>query len=80
MEEDVKDCFHGEVSDVTLGMIVNLTVASLFENRPLFPNPLEEPYFYKTYIKTWVREEIDMDRAIANKQVADIRALGALQN
>lgn len=36
-----------------------MTVTSIGEERPLFDNPLEEPYFYQRYFKRWVKEGLD---------------------
>jgi hypothetical protein len=79
MEDEVRDCFHGEPSDPILANIVDLTATSLVENRPLFANPLDEPSFFKKYIKRWIKEELDTDLAIARKQAQDRNALDRMQ-
>ena len=66
---------QGEIADASIGLIVELTVAAIQEDRPLFPNPIDEPIFYRRYIKRWVREELEQNTAIARKQAADIAAL-----
>ena len=75
MEEVVRSCVTGEIPDAIIGLIVELTVAAIQEDRPLFPNLLDEPVFYRRYIKRWVREELDQNSAILKKQAADIAAL-----
>jgi hypothetical protein len=75
MEEAVRNCVHGEVTDAVLGLIVELIVTSLQAERPLFPNPLDEPIFYRRYLKRWVEEELEQEQAIASKQEADLREL-----
>jgi hypothetical protein len=77
LEQDIIDIYHGdgEEFDTVLNHIVMLTIMSLSEGRPLFPNLMDEPYLYAHYIKNVVRDEIHQDRIIAEKQAADIAAL-----
>jgi hypothetical protein len=75
LEEAVRSCVNGEITDVTIGLIVELTIAAIRDKRPLFPNPLDEPNFYRMYIKRWVKEELDQGEAIANKQASDLAQL-----
>jgi hypothetical protein len=52
-----------------------MTVISIREDRPLFPNPLDEPILYRRYIKRWVKEELEGIDAINRKQAEDIARL-----
>ena len=57
LEEAVKDfILTGEGDDAVLRLLVELTAASITEGRPLFPNPLEEPAFFRKWFKLWVQE------------------------
>ena len=56
LEEAVKDHVLTGEGDVVLRLLVDLTAVSIVEGRPLFPNPLEEPAFFRKFFKEWVRE------------------------
>jgi hypothetical protein len=75
MEEAVKNCLHGENSDKVLVLIIEMVIASIQSERPLFPSLLEEPVFYRRYLRKWVEEELELEQAMLKKQEADIKAL-----
>ena len=56
LEEATKDFILTGEGDPVLRLLVDLTAVSIIEGRPLFPNPLEEPAFFRKYFKEWVRE------------------------
>ena len=56
LEEAVKDHILTGEGDPSLRLLVELTAVSIAEERPLFPNPLEEPAFFRKFFKIWVRE------------------------
>ena len=62
LEEAVKDHILTGDGDPVLRVLVDLTAASITEERPLFPNLLEEPAFFRKYFKSWVREGL-LERA-----------------
>lgn len=45
--------------DPVLPLLIGLAVASITENRPLFPNPLEEPVLYQRYFRKWVEAGLE---------------------
>ena len=65
LEEVVKDYILTGGGDPTLRLLVDLTAVSITEERPLFPNPLEEPAFFRKFFKVWVREGLQ-ERAKLN--------------
>lgn len=69
MEEYVKDAIiTNEFTDLCLLRLVELTIYSIRNDRPLFPNPLQEPAFYRKYFRQWVDEAIEEKRVISEAQ------------
>lgn len=64
MEEQVKEALSGESRDFHLGALLEITVLSIREGRPLFPSILDEPVFYRRHFKRWVEEYIEEETAI----------------
>jgi hypothetical protein len=65
LEELVKDAvLTGELNDGVLASLLELTVYSILNDRPIFGNVLEEPAFYRRYFYRWVKEGIDEVRKI----------------
>ncbi len=64
LEDLVKDAIYTETSDdPVLLKLIEITVTSITENRPLFPgSPLNEPSFYRRYFKRWVQEGLEEAR------------------
>lgn len=60
LEEIVKDAIlTGELNDGVLATLVEMTIYSILNDRPLFANSLDEPAFYRRYFYRWVKEGID---------------------
>ncbi len=69
MEEHVKDAIlTDEFSDLVLLRLVDLTITAIQEERPLFPNLLEEPAFYRKNFRLWVREAMEERKALEQAQ------------
>lgn len=57
MEDAVKDAIlTGATDDIVLSYLIEIASYSKFTDRPLFPNPLMEPIFYRRYFYRWVVE------------------------
>jgi hypothetical protein len=58
--------------DPVLPLLIELATTSLLENRPLFPNPLHEPVFYRRDFRRWVENGLEELAAIekAKKEAA----------
>lgn len=55
LEDLVRDqLLIGQCKDRPLALLIKLALTEIQEDRPLFPNPLQEPVFY-TEFKKWVR-------------------------
>ena len=48
--------------------LIEITLASITTERELFQNPLEEPYFYATYFKRWVKEGMAERQKVIEQQ------------
>jgi hypothetical protein len=60
MAEAVNDAIHTEsTEDKVLDILLELTIASIAENRPLYSSPLDEPLFYRQHFLPWVKEAMD---------------------
>ena len=71
LEDAVKDLIvTGSTDDSVLDYLVGLTLTAIGEARPLFPNLLEEPYFYQRYFRKWVAEGLEELRKIAESETA----------
>ena len=51
------------MDDPVLDNLIELTILATYENRPLFPDILKEPIFYRKYFKRWVSEGLEERRA-----------------
>ncbi len=78
LEEAVKDFILTGEGDGVLRLLVDLTAASITEERPLFPNPMEEPAFFRKWFKVWVREGlVERGKLQQVQQEAEEKAGGA---
>ncbi len=77
MEEEVKIAVRDGSDDPALGLLVEMTLASILEKRPVFPSLAEEPLFYRRYIYRWVKEALDEEAALRNAQQYALDQLGA---
>ena len=59
LEDTVKDAVLVGSSDAILMDLLDLTIASINERRPLFQCVLDEPAFYRKYFKRWVEEALE---------------------
>lgn len=58
----------GESDDPILQGLLEITIASLNDGRPLFATLLEEPAFYRKFFKNWVIEGLrERSEAAATK-------------
>ena len=48
--------------------LVEITINSIRTERELFPNPLEEPYFWRRYFRQWVIEGLQEAKKIAAEE------------
>ncbi len=57
LEDIVKDAILTDnYEDPVLTRLIEITLASITEKRPLFPTVLEEPEFFRRYFRRWVEE------------------------
>lgn len=45
-------------------VLIETTLLEVLDGRPLFPNPFDEPHFYRKYFKAWVREGVSEVRTM----------------
>jgi len=73
MEEYVKDAILvNEFHDLVLLRLVELTIAAVRTDRPLFSSLIEEPAFYRKYFQVWVREALDEKEKLIASQHEDV--------
>ena len=59
MEDIVKDAIiTGDTDDRVLDLLIDIVVSSIQDGRPLFPNVMTEPSFYRRYFRRWVAEAL----------------------
>lgn len=69
MEEHVKDAIlTNEFTDLVLLQLVELTIYSIRNDRPLFPNLMQEPTFYRKNFRQWVVEAMEEKRVMDEAQ------------
>ena len=57
LEDVVKDAILTDnFDDPVLTRLIEITLASITEKRPLFPSILDEPEFYRSHFRRWVEE------------------------
>jgi hypothetical protein len=77
MENTVKDAITEGTTDKTLSILLEVVRISITEDRLLFPNPLDEPVFYRRYFVPWVKEGLEEAKAIAE---AEAQAMAKVQH
>lgn len=61
---------QGSSLDVTLTLTLQLIVTSVMTDRPLFDNPMREPFLVANYLLPWVRETVT-ELGEANRLLAE---------
>ena len=60
MAEAVYDAITtNSTSDPILAVLLELAITSIQDNRPIFPNPIDEPLMYRRYFLKWVTEGLE---------------------
>jgi hypothetical protein len=59
-----------------LARLVEVTMRSIYTNRPLFDNPLNEPVFYARYFRPWVQSALDEKDALQGVHDQALKNLG----
>ena len=54
--------------DIALNLLVEMTITSILEKRPVFPTIAEEPLIYRRYIYRWVKEALNEEAAMRTGQ------------
>jgi hypothetical protein len=72
MQEFIKDAIlTNEFRDLPLVRLVELTVYSIQNERPIFPCLLDEPAFYRKHFSYWVREALEEKKMLEQMQARD---------
>jgi hypothetical protein len=71
LETVVKEAVANGTQDVALSLLLEITLASIHSNRPVFPTIAEEPLFYRRYIVRWIQEALH-----DNKDLQDAEQYG----
>jgi hypothetical protein len=64
LQDAVKDAIVDGTEDAILLVLIETTLVEICDGRPLFQNPLDEPFFYRKYFKPWVSAGIQELRAM----------------
>lgn len=48
----------GETGSDALSILIEVTLLEVLEGRPLFPNPMDEPIFYRRHFKAWIKNAL----------------------
>lgn len=73
LEDFVKDAIVTRMcEDKMLATVLDIATASITEGRPLYASVLDEPIFYRRYIKHWIEEGLKeaLEIAKATKQTS----------
>ncbi len=72
MQEFVKDAIlTGELDDINLIQLVDLTIYAIQNEKSLFLSPLDEPAFYRKKFYIWVREALEEKKALLQAEQFD---------
>jgi hypothetical protein len=61
-----------------LNTLIEVTIASIEEKRPLFPSILEEPAFWRRHFYRWIKEYLEEEDALRKAQGDAISALSEI--
>ena len=65
MEDEVKDAILTGISeDIVLLGLIEITLESINSGRPLYNNPLTEPFLYRKHLRRWVEEGLSESRKL----------------
>ena len=76
MEAEVRGAMGGAPCGAALSTLLEMTVVSITENRPIFENVADEPVFYRRHFYKWVKAIIDEEKAIQQSNAGAMRAIG----
>jgi hypothetical protein len=65
MKEQARVAYTSGTDDRTLGLLVELTVCSIREKKPLFTSIQDEPVFFRRHFRRWIEEFEEEEAAIA---------------
>ena len=80
MEEEVKIAVREGSDDIALNLLIEMTIASIREKRPIFATLAEEPLFYRRYIYRWIKEALNEQAALDDAQQAGLDQLKKLMS
>jgi len=64
MEEAISDVVHGgDTKDLMLVTLLDLTIASIRDERPVFPSIMDEPVLYR-YFRRFTKKALDGQKKI----------------
>jgi len=61
-----------------LNTLIEVTIASIEEKRPLFSSILEEPAFWRRHFHRWIKEYLEEEDALRKAQGDAITALSEI--
>ena len=70
MEAAIKEAMFAGVAenDPSLAIILRLTIDEIVDRKAIFPSPLEEPMFFRRYIRPWVFDSINKLRELEDEK------------
>jgi hypothetical protein len=68
----------GDSDDLVLNTLIEVTIASIEEERPLFGSILEEPAFWRRHFYRWIKEYLEEEDALRKAQGHAITALSEI--
>jgi hypothetical protein len=74
MEAAVREAVDHISGDAVLAQLVELVLEEEIEKRPLFPNLLDEPVFFRRYFRRWVTEALKEKQSIGDATKNDLNA------
>ena len=79
IEDDIRAAVGGESDDIALNHLVELSIASHRDGRPLFPNILDEPAFWRRHFHRLVKAVLDEEDALQAATYAAMKALTGIE-
>jgi hypothetical protein len=79
LEDDIRAAVGGDSDDLILNHLVELSIASHRERRPLFPHILDEPAFWRRHFHRLVRQVLDEEDALREATNAAMKLLTGIE-
>jgi hypothetical protein len=76
----VQAALGGDSDDLVLNHLIELTLASIRDERPLFQSIMEEPAFWRRHFRRWMKAWIEEEETLQDVQAQALKDLINIPN